>query len=130
MNWRRKDFDTRASQRPIHRSGYVHKPFGIAKDRREWFIYHLPTGMSFNYSQWPSLEKAKLFAEALITKGDWSSKGLVKTPRPFLRACHAVANELGVEHRHMLPVCVMLPPGPKSGPDCVICALESKGLAA
>jgi hypothetical protein len=106
MRWIRAEFDTMASHGPIHRKGYVCDSFAIAKDRQDqdWGIYHLPTGMSFIYSYWPTLSAAKLFAGELMKRGKWNNKNMDRNPSAFHLACDEAADSLGVERRKMVRI--------------------------
>ncbi len=102
--WERGSFGSLTASGPIAHVGYVRGPFGISKFCRDWTIFHLPTGYTFLYSDWPTLGEAKRFAEALADAGDWSSKTLHRKPDEFNAACHSVAKGLGHEARRYVAI--------------------------
>lgn len=109
MEWKRSEFEqvsqSVASYGTIQRRGYIRGPFGIAKDRGDWIIFHLPTGMMFLYSVWPTLAEAKRYAEALLARGAWGDAALCNHPHRFNTICDEVADALGEPRRTMRRIC-------------------------
>lgn len=104
MTWTRSDFCTRASYGPIQRRGWMCGSFSVSRDRGDWLIFHMPTGMMFAYSYWKSARDAKLFAEALMEKGDWSDYKLDSHAKVFNETCHAIAKSLGIKRRETVSI--------------------------
>ena len=102
--WTKQPFDTSGADGRIHRVGYVCGAFAIARDTGDWLIFHLPTGMSFNYSVWPSLRDAKRFAEQLLAADRWDDRKLHQHPERFHQVCHEIADRLGGERRRMVAI--------------------------
>ena len=101
MKWTKGDFTTRASHGPIDRHGYIHVPFAIERNYGVWTIYHMPTGMSFLYSEWPTFREARRFAEALIVRGRWNDPKLSEHHQKFNSICHEEAQGLGYSRREV-----------------------------
>jgi len=105
MGWKKADFETRAPHRTILRRGYVRGVFGVAKDHGDWLIFHLPTGMMFLYSAWPTLTEAKRFADALLEREAWNDPKLAEHPHRFNMICDEIADVLGEPRRTMRRIC-------------------------
>ena len=79
--------------------------FGVAKDHGDWLIFHLPTGMMFLYSAWPTLTEAKRFADALLEREAWNDPKLAEHPHRFNMICDEIADVLGEPRRTMRRIC-------------------------
>ena len=99
--WQKQSFTTRAAHGSIVRTGRVCGAFAIEHAGGVWTIYHLPTGMSFPYSEWPTFVEAREFAEMLLHVDAWADPELDHHPDRFNRLCDEIADVLCVERRRV-----------------------------
>lgn len=121
LAWQPGEFESRRVDGLVTHKGYVRGAFGVARSGpSDWCIYHLPTGMTFNYSYWRRASEAMRFADELLRVQSWD--WLVdEDPAMFHGACHLVADRIGVEHRHMIPVDAVIPPPQSPRPLRYLC---------